>query len=93
MGVGSSATGDSIITVNEQTSYQTWEFLYDPRIEKLKAAAALNAGAQSGASGGNPAGIGGPSAPASSIGTPGAAGSGAAGPGSAPAGGAPPPQP
>ncbi len=47
MGVGSSAKGDSILVVNEQTTYQTWEFLYDPRIEKLKAAAALNAGATS----------------------------------------------
>ena len=47
MGVGSSATGTSIITPNEQTTYQTWEFLYDPRIEKLKQAAALNGGASS----------------------------------------------
>jgi type II secretory pathway pseudopilin PulG len=47
MGVGSSATGDSILVVNEQTTYETWEFLYDPRIEKLKQAAALNAGASS----------------------------------------------
>ena len=45
MGVGSSATGTSIITPNEQTTYQTWEFLYDPRIEQLKIAAALNGGA------------------------------------------------
>lgn len=45
MGVGSSATGNSIITPNEQTTYQTWEFLYDPRIETLKLAAALNGGA------------------------------------------------
>lgn len=44
MGVGSSATGNSIITPNEQTTYQTWEFLYDPRIEQLKLAAALNGG-------------------------------------------------
>jgi type II secretory pathway pseudopilin PulG len=44
MGVGSSATGNSILTPNEQTTYQTWEFLYDPRIEQLKAAAALNNG-------------------------------------------------
>ena len=44
MGVGSSATGNSIIEPNEQTTYQTWEFLYDPRIELLKAAAAVNAG-------------------------------------------------
>jgi type II secretory pathway pseudopilin PulG len=47
MGVGSSATGTSIITPNEQTTYQTWEFLYDPRIEKLKQAALLNGGASS----------------------------------------------
>jgi len=44
MGVGSSATGNSILTPNEQTTYQTWEFLYDPRVEQLKAAAALNNG-------------------------------------------------
>jgi hypothetical protein len=52
MGVGSSATGNSILVVNEQTSYETWEFLYDPRIEKLKAAAALNGGVGSTGSGG-----------------------------------------
>ena len=51
MGVGSSASGSSILIVNEQTTYETWEFLYDPRIEKLKAAAALNAGAGSAAGG------------------------------------------
>jgi type II secretory pathway pseudopilin PulG len=44
MGVGSNAKGDSIIVVNGQTTYETWEFLYDPRIEQLKAAAALNSG-------------------------------------------------
>jgi hypothetical protein len=44
MGVGSSATGNSILTPNEQTTYETWEFLYDPRVEQLKAAAALNNG-------------------------------------------------
>jgi hypothetical protein len=47
MGVGSEASGNSIITPNEQSTYESWEFLYDPRIEKLKAAAALNAGASS----------------------------------------------
>lgn len=35
MGIGSSASGDSIVVVNEQTTYPTWEFLYDPRIEAL----------------------------------------------------------
>jgi hypothetical protein len=47
MGVGSSASGNSIVVVNEQTTYETWEFLYDPRVELLRQAAALNAGAGS----------------------------------------------
>lgn len=51
MGVGSEGSGNSIITPNEQSTYESWEFLYDPRIEKLKAAAALNAGAGSTAAG------------------------------------------
>ena len=42
MGVGLDAKGDSIIELNEQTTYDTWEFLYDPRIEQLKAKAGLN---------------------------------------------------
>ncbi|MBS1820395.1 MAG: type II secretion system protein [Acidobacteria bacterium] len=46
VGVGTSRTGDSISVVNEQTTYQTWEFLYDPRIEQMKAKAALLGGAQ-----------------------------------------------
>jgi type II secretory pathway pseudopilin PulG len=44
MGVGSSASGNSILEPNEQTTYQDWEFLYDPRLEKLKQAQALNQG-------------------------------------------------
>jgi hypothetical protein len=68
MGVGSTASGTSILEPNEQTTYQTWEFLYDPRIEKLKAAAALNAGV--GSIGGNslgsaPGAAGSPTAPSS----------------------------
>jgi len=51
MGVGSNAKGDSILEVNGQTTYETWEFLYDPRIEKLYAAAALNGGINSGGTG------------------------------------------
>jgi len=35
MGVGTSKTGDSILDPNEQTTYETWEFLYDPKIELL----------------------------------------------------------
>jgi len=89
MGVGSSATGNSIITVNEQTTYQTWEFLYDPRIERLKAAAALNSGAASGSPlGQNPLGT--TSAPTSSTGVQGVApGNG----GTTPAGAGQPTQP
>ncbi len=36
MGIGSAATGNSIIVLNEQTTYPTWEFIYDPRIEQMK---------------------------------------------------------
>jgi type II secretory pathway pseudopilin PulG len=51
MGVGSSATGKSILVLNEQTTYETWEFLYDPRIEKLKVAAQMNNGGADGLGG------------------------------------------
>ncbi|QNI36203.1 type II secretion system protein [Edaphobacter albus] len=47
VGVGSSRSGDSISVLNEQTTYQTWEFIYDPRIEQLKAKAALLGGGSS----------------------------------------------
>src|ERR1700733_9377715 len=45
VGVGLPKQGDSIVVLNEQTTYQTWEFLYDPRIEQLKAQASLFGGA------------------------------------------------
>jgi type II secretory pathway pseudopilin PulG len=63
MGVGLEAPGSSIVALNEQTTYATWEFLYDPRLDVMKAKAfALNGG-----------GIG--STPASSLGqTPGPTG-------------------
>jgi type II secretory pathway pseudopilin PulG len=35
MGVGTAKTGTSIMNPNEQTTYETWEFLYDPKIELL----------------------------------------------------------
>jgi hypothetical protein len=35
MGVGTTKTGTSIMNPNEQTTYETWEFLYDPKIELL----------------------------------------------------------
>ncbi|HWG17607.1 MAG TPA: hypothetical protein VN678_07065 [Acidobacteriaceae bacterium] len=59
MGVGSSATGNSIITVNEQTSYENWEFLYDPRQELLRQKGQMNQGIGTAGGGGNPAGLGG----------------------------------
>lgn len=37
VGVGIPKAGASIITLNEQTDYSTWEFIYDPRIEQLYA--------------------------------------------------------
>ncbi len=51
VGVGIPKEGDSIIVLNEQTSYNTWEFIYDPRIEQLKAQASLFGGGPSTASG------------------------------------------
>jgi type II secretory pathway pseudopilin PulG len=44
MGVGTNAKGTSILEPNQQTTYETWEFLYDPRLELLKQKAAMNAG-------------------------------------------------
>ena len=35
MGVGTSKTGPSILNPNGQTTYETWEFIYDPKIELL----------------------------------------------------------
>jgi type II secretory pathway pseudopilin PulG len=37
VGVGLAKDGNSIMTLNEQTTYPTWEFIYDPRVEQLKA--------------------------------------------------------
>lgn len=51
VGIGSSRTGDSITVVNEKTTYQAWEFLYDPRIEQMKAKAALLGGVPSSGTG------------------------------------------
>jgi type II secretory pathway pseudopilin PulG len=41
VGVGVPKEGGSITILNEQTTYNTWEFLYDPRIEQLYAKGAL----------------------------------------------------
>jgi len=49
MGVGTAKTGDSIMNPNEQTTYETWEFIYDPKIELLyQQANILGGGAASG---------------------------------------------
>lgn len=44
VGVGLAQAGNSIITLNDQTTYPTWEFLYDPRIEQMKAKSSLFGG-------------------------------------------------
>jgi type II secretory pathway pseudopilin PulG len=44
VGIGLAKNGNSIMTLNEQTTYETWEFLYDPRIEQLKARVSLFGG-------------------------------------------------
>jgi type II secretory pathway pseudopilin PulG len=48
IGVGSNKSGEAMLVVNEQTTYETWEFLYDPRIEQLYAKATLLGGIASG---------------------------------------------
>jgi type II secretory pathway pseudopilin PulG len=61
VGVGVPKEGDSITVLNEQTTYNTWEFLYDPRIEQLYAKGALFGGGASGlgSAAGNNSGFGG----------------------------------
>ena len=44
VGVGTPKEGDSITVLNEQTTYNTWEFIYDPRIEQMYAKANLFGG-------------------------------------------------
>jgi type II secretory pathway pseudopilin PulG len=48
IGIGSARSGEAMLVVNEQTSYETWEFLYDPRIEQLYAKGNLLGGISSG---------------------------------------------
>ncbi len=50
VGVGSAATGDSIVVLNEQTTYPTWEFIYDPRTEQAKGKVNILGGGVSSAS-------------------------------------------
>jgi type II secretory pathway pseudopilin PulG len=86
MGVGLDAPGNSIVELNEQTSYGTWEFLYDPRVDQMKAKALAQNG---GGLGSTPAGALGQT-PAAGTGAPGAAGTTGA-PGATTPGGTPPP--
>ena len=44
VGVGTSKSGTSITQPNEQETYETWEFWYDPRIENLKKGVSLTGG-------------------------------------------------
>ena len=55
MGVAVPKSGEAIMVVNEQTTYEDWEFLYDPRIEQMYAKANLLGG---GISSGNATGLG-----------------------------------
>lgn len=48
IGVGSAKSGEAMLIVNEQTTYETWEFLYDPRIEQLYSKGTLLGGVSSG---------------------------------------------
>jgi type II secretory pathway pseudopilin PulG len=52
VGVGIPKEGASIITLNEQTDYSTWEFIYDPRIEQLYAKSSIFGGGVATSSGG-----------------------------------------
>ena len=82
MGIGSSKSGDAMLVINDQASYETWEFLYDPRIEQLYAKANLLGG---GVSSGSASSLG----SASNLASPGSATT----PGTAPAGAANPTSP
>ncbi|WP_213806574.1 type II secretion system protein [Granulicella sp. dw_53] len=53
VGIGSAAPGNSILVLNEQTTYGTWEFIYDPRIEQLKAKSSLFGGGPASTSAGS----------------------------------------
>ena len=47
VGVGTSKSGDSITEPNGQTTYESWEFWYDPRIEMLKKMVSITGGGMS----------------------------------------------
>jgi len=72
VGVGTSKSGTSITQPNEQETYESWEFWYDPRIENLKKGVSLTGG---GISSGSATGLGGASGSTGSTGSTGATGS------------------
>jgi type II secretory pathway pseudopilin PulG len=72
MGVSSLSSKSSIITIREQQTYNTWEFIYDPRIELLYAKSKALGGGGGASTGG--AGLG-PSTGVNSGGGPGPSGS------------------
>jgi type II secretory pathway pseudopilin PulG len=43
-GVGSSRSGDSILEPNGQSTYETWEFWYDPRLDLLRKNVSITGG-------------------------------------------------
>lgn len=53
MGVGVSATGEAFLAVNGVSTYEEWEFLYDPRIEQLYAKGAQGGGIPTSSGSGN----------------------------------------
>ena len=55
VGVGTAKSGTSITEPNAQTSYEAWEFWYDPRIEMLKQGVNVTGGGMTGG-GGTPGG-------------------------------------
>jgi len=55
VGVGTSRSGTSITNPNAQTTYESWEFWYDPRIEMLKQGVNVTGGGMTGG-GGTPGG-------------------------------------
>ncbi len=48
VGVGTSKSGTSITEPNAQTTYESWEFWYDPRIEMLKKGVNVTGGGMTG---------------------------------------------
>ena len=63
IGVGVPKSGEAIVVVNEQTDYQDWEFMYDPRIEQLYAKANLLGGGVASSSSGSLGTLGGSASP------------------------------